>query len=310
MSKHKGYWKQFNFASKRMKPKQVFETARSHTARLPTPWHEPRRGRPYRTKPRDYAALLVTARLENWSTRDIEANSETLLGYTVDHASAAWALAKILPNYFETLVAQSYHFLVGASTQLFHAADSTGVRTDRKRVAERVFSFGKEIEDLKLHIIASWLPRKHAIAVASALCTRGERHDSPALRELLQKTALQPGSLFADRAYDAEKTFELAFEKQLSPVIKRRVNTRRGFFRKKACKCWNSLRYKKYRSRVETVFAGSQARNANTVRERLTKTRRRAVVLLAVAHNLRTAIRLGIQALATFIRQPLALRKG
>ena len=303
MPKHISYWKQYNLASKRMSPQQVFQTARSHTARLPAPWRKSKRGRPYRTMPRDYAALLVTARLEDWSTREVEANSEALLGHSVDHASAAWALAKTLPGYFEALLWRLYKALTGVLTQLFHSADSTGVRTDRHRVVERVLAFGKEIEDLKLHVIASWLPRQHAIAIASAGCTRGERHDSPVLRELLRETSLPAGKLFADSAYDAEETFELSFEKGLTPIIKPRINSKKGFFRKKARRAWSKRAYDKYRSRVETVFAGSQARNHNTVRERRVATRRRAVVLLAVAHNLRTAIRLGLKALERVIRQ-------
>ena len=287
-----------------MNPKQVFETVLSRVARLPPPWHKHKRGRPYRTQPREYAALLVVARLNDWSTRQIEAISDYLLGRAIDHASAAWALAKVLPGYLELLIKQVYNAIVGSLTQLFHVGDSTGVRTDRTRIVERVFRQGKEIEDLKLHVLATWLPKRHAIAIATASCTRGERHDSPALRELLQRTQLRSGKkLLLDRAYDGEKNFELAFEMNLIPLIKRRANSRRGFYRRKAAKYWNECIYQKQRSRVETVFAGTQARNGNRVCERLTRTRRRAVVLLAVAHNLRTAIRLGVQALETFIRQ-------
>ncbi len=307
MQKHKGYWTQYNAASKKMSPKQVFETARSHTARLPAPWRKSKRGRPYRTKPRDYAALLVTARLHDWSTREIEANSISLVGHSVDHASAAWALAKTLPNYFELLLTGLYNALTNGLMQLFHSGDSTGVRTDRKRFTERLLAFGKEIEDLKLHVLASWIPRRHAIIIANACCTRGESHDSPVFRKLLKRTQLlQHHSLSLDKAYDAEENFELSFEKGLTPLIKRKKNTKRGFFRKKAAKHWNQKAYDKYRSRIETIFAGSQARNLNRVRERLVKTRRRAVVLLAVAHNLRTAIRLSVQVLrriGRFIRQ-------
>lgn len=303
MPKHVGYWKQYNSASKRMSPKQVFQTARSHTARLAPPWRKSKLGRPYRTQPCDYAALLLTARLEDWSTRDVEAASLELVGHSIDHASAAWALAKVMPGYFEALLWQLYRVLTGALTQVFHLADSTGVRTDRKRAVERVFAFGKEIEDLKFHVLGTWLPRQHAIAIASASCTSGECHDSPALRDLLRKTPLVPAPLFADKAYDAEDTFELAFEQHVVPVIKPHENWRKGFFRKKARRAWNAAAYRKYRSRIETVFAGSQARNSNRVRERLAATRRQAVILLAAAHNLRTAIRLGIQAIAGFIRQ-------
>jgi len=302
-TKHVGYWKQFNVASKSMSPLKVFNLARAHTARLPPPWCKSRLGRPYKRQPRDYAALLATARLEDWSTREAEANSEVLLGQSVDHASVAWALAKVVCGYFDALLWRLYTALVGALTQLFHSADSTGVRTDRKRFVRRVFRFGKEIEDLKLHCLVTWLPKRHAIAVASAECTSGERHDSPPFRRLLRKTPLRTGVISADSAYDAEDNFELAFDKKLTPVIKRKINTKHGFFRKKAEKHWNKRTYDKYRSRVETVFAGSQARNHNRVRERLPKTRRRAVQLLAVSHNLRTAIRLGIQAIERFIRQ-------
>ncbi len=303
MPKHVGYWKQYNLASKKMSPQQVYKLARTHTARSAPPWHKKKRGRPYKRGPRDYAALLVTARLLDWSTRETEANSEALLGQVVDHASAAWALAKITSLYFQALLARLYHAVVGALTQLFHSADSTGVRTDRKRVVQRVFSFGKEIEDLKMHCIASWIPRRHAIVIAGVKCTRGECHDSPPFRKLLKRLPLSSGKLCADSAYDAEENFELAFDKGLMPLFKPRVNSRHGFFRKKARKLWRERPYHKYRSRVETIFAGSQARNGNRVRERLVKTRRRAVELLAVAHNLRTAIRLGIQALERFIRQ-------
>jgi hypothetical protein len=303
MTKHKGYWKQFNLASKKMSPQEVFKVAESHVARLPPPWSKSKRGRPYKREPRQYASLLATSRLFDWSSREAEANSECLLNQSVDHASVAWALAKTHSGYFEALLWRLYQALTSALTQFFHSTDSTGVRTDRKRFATRVFSFGKEIEDLKLHCLASWMPTRHAIALASAACTRGERNDSPIARELLNKTSLPPGKFFGDLAYDAEETFELAFEKRLTPVIKRRVNTRRGFFRKKAAKHWSKRAYAKYRSRIETVFAGSQARNHNRVRERLVATRRRAVQLLAVAHNLRTAIRLGTQVIETFIRQ-------
>ena len=119
----------------------------------------------------------------------------------------------------------------------------------------------------------------------------------------MRETSLPAGKLFADSAYDAEETFELSFEKGLTPIIKPRINSKKGFFRKKARRAWSKRAYDKYRSRVETVFAGSQARNHNTVRERRVATRRRAVVLLAVAHNLRTAIRLGLKALERVIRQ-------
>ncbi len=247
--------------------------------------------------------------MNDWSTRDVEAFSELLVGHVVDHASAAWALARVKSGYFDSLLWRLYRAIVGVLTQLFHSADSTGVRTDRHRVVQRVLAFGKEIEDLKLHVIASWLPRSHAIAIASASCTRGERHDSPVLRELLRGTSLPAGKLFADSAYDAEETFELAFEKGLIPIIKPRINSKKGFFRKKARRAWNERQYRAYRSRVETVFAGSQARNSNTIRERRVATRRRAVALLAVVHNLRTAIRLGIQAVINFIRQLVRLRK-
>ncbi len=99
--------------------------------------------------------------------------------------------------------------------------------------------------------------------------------------------------LLADRGYDAEALYRLAYRKGWKICMKQRKPFESRFgLRGKVLSSFSLETYCAFRGRVESIFGGFANRYASLVRERLVPARSKASLWWCVAHNLRVLMRL------------------
>ena len=109
-------------------------------------------------------------------------------------------------------------------------------------------------------------------------------HDIKDVTYLL-KLAPKMSKLLADKAYDAEWLHELAFHKGITTVIPVRVNTRKGFYRRKMQRLFTKRCYNR-RSIVESIIFALKRKYGSSLSCRSARTQRAEMYCRTIMHNI------------------------
>ena len=285
------YWKAYH-ASKIHDKREVFKLCSRVARKLGPPWQVSKRGRPPTFHPTEHAAVCIYRKCSCPTFRDAEGDTGLLLSTRIDHVTIWWAFQRIPVIYFE----RALELLYELTTELFRCeifvTDSTGVETDRYRKRRKGLKTVQEHEFLKLHMLAGYSREAGLVPIPAARVTRGEAHDSPQFKRLLENFQGAGEPLLGDSAYDAGKNFELARKHGLKPVIKLRNIKTKGLLRRQAVRDFEQNR-ELYRMRGvgEAPFGGFATKYNSRTRCRLARTRRADSLLMTVAHDVRTYMR-------------------
>lgn len=241
------------------------------------PWRRSRRGRPPQRRPAEYALALFCKAFYGFSYRTAEA----VLG--IPRACLHWASRKLALAWIRALVERAAACLRKQFQVTAGILDSTGVSL-QPRGCKRA---GVYRPYWKLHGLVEYAPRAHRVWFASAFATRGNVHDIVPARRLLEKAP--PTTLYADKAYDAQWLYRLAFKRGWKICMQQRAYcaSRHGW-RGRVWRSYDDRKRKKNRGRVEAAFGGFAQRYHSRVLEKRVGTRRRACLWWAAAHNIRT----------------------
>ena len=304
-----GYWAA-RHSSKLDSVERIFSIAEKLVRRLPPPWERSRRGRRPKFTARKHAAICATARYFDHTYREVEGQAPLMMPKTIDHSTVGWALKRLRAPYLRLLLALLFREINRLTRCGIYMADSTGISTTRLARRKRVLKTSWSREFLKMHVLVGYSPQAGALAIASARVTAGNVADCTQLGRLLEGIQGMGEPLLGDRGYDSRRDREIAARHGFKPVIKPRTIGMHHRVRKKLFKEFRSNR-KLYRQRgiAEAVFGGIENRYGAMVRCRLPTTKAASVLLMAVAHNLRTLARvramkeIGYFLFVGFIRQ-------
>ena len=170
--------------------------------------------------------------------------------------------------------------------------DSTGISTPRLRRQKKALKTVYEHEVLKLHALVGYSRRAGALVVFAARVTPSNVADCTQLGRLLEGLQAEGEPLLGDKGYDSQRNLELTSEHGFKPVIKPRTIEYHGIFRKQMMRKFKRCR-KLYRQRGigEAFFGGLENRYDSRTRCKLPTTKAASIMLMAVAHNLRTLAR-------------------
>ena len=286
-----GYWSA-RHSSKLDDVEQIFKIAEKLTRRLPPPWERSRRGRRSKFSARRHAAICATAQCIDLTYRKVEGQAPSFMGKTIDHSTVGWALKRLREPYLELLIILLSKEITRLAKCELYIADSTGISTPRLRRRRKAFKTLWVREFLKLHVLVGYSRRAGALVVTAAGVTRDNVTDGTQLGRLLEGLQGNGEPLLADRAYDSQRNLELASEHGFKPVIKPRSIEYHGIFRKQMLREFKRNR-KLYRQRGvgEAFFGGLENRYGAQTRCKLSTTKTASILLMAVAHNLRTLAR-------------------
>jgi len=174
--------------------------------------------------------------------------------------------------------------------------DSTGISTPRLKRRRKAFKTLWVREHLKLHALVGYSSEASALMVCSARVTKANAADGGQFKRLLEDLRGKGELLLADAAYDSRRNLKLAIEHGFKPVIKPRSYEFHGLFRKRMLKEFERCK-KLYRRRgiAEALFAGLANRYNSRTRCKLPATKATSILLMLVAHNLRTFARVRAQ---------------
>jgi len=280
-----GYWAA-RHSSKLDDVEQIFNIAERLVRRLPSPWKRAKRGRRPKFSARRHAAICVTKQYFDYALREVEGQAPSFMGKTIDHSTVGKVFKRLRMNYLKLLFLLLRRELVGLARCEFYVADSTGISTPHLRRRRKGFKTLREREFLKLHALVGY-SRQVAARVTNANVTDGSQ-----LGYLLKGLRAGGEPLLADAAYDSERNLQLALERGLKPLIKPRSIRYHGVFRKQMLREFRRNR-KLYRQRgvAEALFAGLANRYGSYTRCKRIRTKTISILLMLVAHNLRTLAR-------------------
>jgi len=238
---------------------------------------------------------------------------------TIDHSTVGWALKRLRRNYLELLLLLLRQELEKEVKCELFVADSTGISTPRFRERRYAFKTIRRRLCLKLHAMIGYSSKDSALVACSATVTGEGVHDATQFRPLVSDLWARGEPLLMDPAYDAESIRELARRHGFKPVIKPREHDEggpHGLVRREAFEEFgvNSELYR-MRNVAEGFFGGIETRYGSKVRCKLLHIQISNVLLMAVAHNLRTLARVRAQKdqkiliILRFIRQTPVLQK-
>lgn len=286
-----GYWAA-RHSSKLDSVEKIFNVAEKLVRRLPPPWERSRRGRRPKFSARRHAAICATARYFDHTYREVEGQAPLMLPKTIDHSTVGWALKRLRAPYLRLLLALLFREINRLARCGIYMADSTGISTLRLSRRQRVLKPVWSREFLKLHALVGYSPRAGALAIASARVTAGNVSDCTQLKQLLEEIQGGGEPLLADRGYDSRRNREVAAKHGFRAVIKpRAIGTDRWANKKKFREFRRDLKLYRQRGIAEAVFGGIENRYGARTRCKLPATERASVLLMAVAHNLRTLAR-------------------
>lgn len=211
---------------------------------------------------------------------------------TIDHSTVGWALKRLRRNYIKLLTVLLRREIMRIVKCELYMVDSTGISTPRMRRRKKAFKTVWAHEFLKLHALVGYSRRAGALVVVAARVTRDNVHDGTQLKRLLAEVKANGEPLLGDTAYDSQRNLELTLEHGFKPVIKPRSIKYHGVFRKQMLREFKRCR-KLYRQRgiAEAFFGGIENRYGAQTRCKLPTTKTASILLMAVAHNLRTLAR-------------------
>ena len=271
---------------------QIFNHAERLLRRLPPPWERARRGRRPKFSSRRHAAVCLTAKCLDLTYREVEGSAPRFMRETIDHSTVGWAFKRLRKNYLGLLILLLRRELQRLLRCEFYTIDSTGISTSRLRRRRRAFKTVWMHESLKLHVLAGYSPQDSALVVFAASVTGESVHDATQFKPLLSDLWAKGEPLIADSAYDARSNIEFARSHGFVPVVKPRSYEPHGFVRRQAAQEFR-LKRKLYRQRgiAEAIFAGLANRYDSKTRCKRLDTKISSILFMAVAHNLRTLMR-------------------
>jgi len=271
---------------------QIFSIAEKLVRRLPPPWQRAKRGRRPKFSARRHAAICATAQCFDYTYREVEGQAPSIMNETIDHSTVGWALKRIREPYLKLLLVLLFREVTRLTKCELYIADSTGISTPRLRRRRKAFKTLYVREFLKLHVLVGYSRGAGALVVVAAKVTQDNVTDGTQLGRLLEGLQADGEPLLGDRAYDSQRNLELASEHGFKPVIKPRSVEYHGIFRKQMLREFKRNR-KLYRQRGvgEAFFGGLENRYGAQTRCKLPVTKAASILLMAVAHNLRTLAR-------------------
>lgn len=286
-----GYWSA-RHSSKLDSVERIFSIAETLVRRLPPPWERSRRGRRPKFTARKHAAVCATARYFDYTYREVEGQARLIMTKTIDHSTVGWALKRMRVPYLKLLLLLLFREINRLAKCQTYMVDSTGISTTRLSRRKRVLKTSWSREFLKMHVLVGYSPQAGALAIASARVTAGNVADCTQLDRLLEGIQGMGEPLLGDRGYDSQLNIDTAARHGFRAVIKPRAIGMHHRVRKKRFKEFRRDR-RLYRQRgiAEAVFGGIENRYGAMVRCRLPVTKAASVLLMAVAHNLRTLAR-------------------
>jgi hypothetical protein len=211
---------------------------------------------------------------------------------TIDHSTVGKAFKRLRVSYLRLLVLLLRRELTRLAHCEFYVVDSTGISTPRLIHRRKASKMLHEREFLKLHALVGYSRRASALVVFSARVTKANVTDGSQFGYLLKGLRAEGEPLLADSAYDCERNLHLALERGFRPLIKPRLVEYRGIFRKHMLREFKRNR-KLYRQRgiAEALFGGLANRYGTRTRCKRVRTKITSMLLMLVAHNLRTLAR-------------------
>lgn len=278
--------------------KQVFIIAEKLVARAPPPWQKSKCGRPPKFSPRMHAAICITVACLNLTYREVEGEAPLFMGMSIDHSTIGWAFKRMRKEYLELLILMLRRELERLVSPELFVIDSTGISTPRfkkrryglKRVKKRIC--------MKLHALIGYSSGESALVVYSASVTGESVHDATQFSPLTSGVQGEGEPLLGDPAYDWEFIRERAKMRGFRPVIKPRgyEGGPHGLARREAFREFEeNLELYKLRKVAEGFFGGVENRYRSKTRCRLLSTEISSIMLMAIAHNLRTLARVSAQ---------------
>jgi len=279
--------------------------------KLGPPWQVAKRGRPPEHQPEEYAGIAIYRKHFCMTLRVAEGDTPFVLGKRVDHSDIWWSLQRIPLGYLDRAIELLFELTIEFFPPDIFIPDATGVQTDRYRRSKRSklgpkdkpppkWRGGREKRPseerghitLKLHLLIGYCRNPGLLPILRAKVTRGQAHDSPQLKHLVEKIKGEGKPFPADAGYDSTENYLLVKGHGFVPVIKLRKGEPKGLIRREMSKSFDmNKQIYRYRGLIEGVFGGTETKYGNRTRCRRTKSRKIDCLLMVVSHNLRTYMR-------------------
>ena len=217
---------------------------------------------------------------------------------TIDHSTVGWAFKRLRKEYLELLILLLRRKLEGEVSPEFFVPDSTGISTPNFSTKKRALKTVKTRICLKLHALVGCSLQESAVVVYSASVTGKHVHDSSQFKPLVSDVWAHCEPLRGDPAYDWEFIRGHARLHGFKPIIEPREYKEgpHGFARREAFKEFEeNQEIYKLRKVAEGFFGGIENRYGSRTRCKLFSTEVSNIMLMAVAHNLRTFARVRAQ---------------
>jgi hypothetical protein len=273
--------------------KVVYKTALEVVARLPPPWPKAERGRKPKLSSRGYFAACLVYIYFNLTYREMEALAPFFSNQCIDHSTFGKNFKRLSLRYVLLVLRILRKKLKNRVDVDFYFVDSTGISTPHLKTRVKALRKVKEHEFYKVHILAGYSGEKKALVVFAARVTKPNVSDGSQLPYLIREVDGESKPLLGDSAYDWEQNIHLAMKHGFKPLFKPRATNYHGIFRRMVVKDFKRNR-KLYRKRGigEAVFAGIENRYGAHTRCKRAKTKVLSILMMLVAHNLRTLMRL------------------
>jgi|GEM_PF-3186323 len=142
---------------------RVFRAAERLVGRVPPPWRGSRRGRRPKFSPRKHAAVCLVRQYFDLTLREVEGLAPGFLGTSIDHSTVGWAFKRLRPGYLSLLLGLLHREISRRVEMDFYVADSTGISAPRLVRRRRAFAVVRVHETLKLHALIGYSARAGAL---------------------------------------------------------------------------------------------------------------------------------------------------
>jgi hypothetical protein len=270
----------------------VYKTATSLVARLPPPWERSKRGRPPKLSSREYLAVCIIYVCLDLTYREVEGFAPAFLDGTIDHSTVGKAFKRLKPGYVKLVLGLLRKRLKGHAEFDFYFVDSTGISTPRLKTRVKALKKVRGHEFYKLHVLVGYSSEASALVVLAARVTKPNVTDGSQLAYLLRGLEGGGKRLLGDSAYDWKRNIELALKRGFKPLFKPRDVGYHGVFRKMVLRDFKqNKRLYRMRGVGEATFGGIENRYGAHTRCKRVRTKVLSMLLMLVAHNLRTLMR-------------------
>ena len=253
-----------------------------------------RRGRKPNLTRKEIVGMAIMYVYFELDFREVEHLLELIIDKQLDHSNCVRWFGKLTPEYIDNLVFKIHKAILRIDDAGDYIADSTKLTCDRYH---KVIRRGEEILELdtwKIHVLVMYLFNLGLVSIVSICASRGETHDSPALRNNhLKKKKIIPGrKMHADKAYfckaNLDKCVNLGLQPNIVPPDKDYSDGRlKRYIRNE----YDDEARKKTRGLVEVTFGGMETDTDMKMRCREPHHRDIYTCLIGLKHQLRTFMR-------------------